>query len=289
MGHLLVRTGLAVLLGTLAPGVGGSWGQADPEQPAATHDQLLEQVRLQRERIGALERRIGELTSQRRDIVGTLRQMEATLANLRESLGASEPSRPPISGSALPADPLAAPAALMRELRAVYQAEMAGLGLETPAQRAEFAAKARLWARLTNRDLRGKRSWLVRLDDLAGVGQRGHVVRLTVLDESTGLPIGEAVDVGFPAKFLERFNRGSRSGRWVLTSIVIAKPTFNEHRTTPGVFEFPPYVGPMMEFDFELDWFSLSAWEPGQPVGQPTAESIEVAEPASPDQPAGGV
>lgn len=271
----LVRTGLLLLLGAMGPGASTAIAQDEVATPplATPSDALMEQIRLQRERIEVLERRVEQLLTERRGIEGSLRQIESALANLRAGLGTTETPRPLVSRAEVPSDPLASPASLMRELQTRYRTEMAGLGFETPVEREAFVSKALLWSRLTNRDLRGKRSWLVRLDDLASVGPRGHVVRMTVLDEATGLPIGEAVDVGFPAKFLERFARGSRSGRWVLTSIVIARPVFNELRTTPGVFEFPPYVGPMMEFDFDLDWFALSAWEPGEPVEPPVEEA----------------
>lgn len=279
MRHLPAHCLLALLVAIAAP---ARAQEQVPPPPAAPADALLEQIELQRDRITVLEARVEELLDQRRGLEGSLRQIESAIASLRAGLASSEAPRPIVSRAEVPADPLASPASLMRELQKQYRAEMAGLGFETPEERAAFAEKAQLWSRLTARDLRGKRSWLVRLDDLASVGPRGHVVRMTVLDETTGLPIGEAVDIGFPGRFLERFARGSRSGRWVLTSIVIARPVFNPLRTGPGVFEFPPYVGPMMEFDFELDWFSLSAWEPGDPVAPPAeaedAVPVEVLE-----------
>lgn len=248
-------------------------------QPTATPaDLLLEQIEAQRARIEALERRVTELTAERRQMAGTVRQIEGMLAGLRSGLEGEPAPRTPVGRAEVPSEALASPESLLRELRSRYAAHMAGMGLATDAERTAYAEKARLWARLTQRELRGKRSWLVTLGDLAPVGTQGHVVRMTVLDERTGFQIGEALDVGFPAKFLERFGRGSRSGRWVLTSIVIARPVFNESRITPGVFEFPPFVGPMMEFDFELEWFALSAWEPGQPVAP--AEEVQGADEA---------
>lgn len=301
MRDLLVRTGIAVLLGMLAPVADTAWGQnaAQPVQKASAQndpaqnapeqrapaDLMLEQLELQRDRIEALERRVSELTTERRNIASSLRQIEGMLANLRQELDTDSSPMPLIRRAETPSDALASPDSLLRELRSRYRTEMGAVVLDSDENLAAFTQKAVRWARLTNRELRGKRSWLVELEDLASVGQNGYVVRMTVLDESSGLPIGEAVDVGFPAKFIERYNRGSRSGRWVLTSIVIAKPVFNESRITSGVFEFPPYVGPMMEFDFELDWFSLSAWQPGDPVTPPEpVEEAPAAEPAA-DQP----
>lgn len=254
---------------------------AETEPAKSPADLFLEQIEAQRVRIEALERRVTELTGERRQMAGTLRQIEGMLANMRSGLEGEPTPRPPVGRAEIPSEALASPDSLLRELRGRYAAHMAGMGLATEAERAVFAQRAQLWARLTQRELRGKRSWLVTLDDLAPVGTQGHVVRMAVLDERTGLAIGEALDVGFPAKFLERYGRGSRSGRWVLTSIVIARPVFNESRVNPGVFEFPPFVGPMMEFDFELDWYALSAWEPGQPVAPPP--DLPADEPAPED------
>ncbi len=290
MRHLLGNTGIAVLIWALAPGVCIAQGQAEPTaQPAAPAELHLEQLEMQRQRIELLEQRVSQLTTERRNIAGTLRQIEGMLAGLRAEMDTDHSRSPMVMRAETPSDALASPASLMRELGIRYRAEMAGMAFATEAERGAFAKKAQLWARLTNRELRGKRSWLVTLNDLASVGARGYVVRMTVLDEATGLPIGEAVDIGFPTKFLERFERGSRSGRWVLTSIVIARPVFNESRVTPGVFEFPPYVGPMMEFDFDLDWYALSAWEPGQPIAppEPVEAPVDQASPGS-DQPAEG-
>lgn len=287
MRDRLVRTCLILLLGAVGTLAGAACGQDDatPEQLAPAN-LLQEQIEMQRERIEVLEQQLAELTSERRNVVSTLRRIEGMLAGLRQELDSGNTPAPAVLRAETPSDPLASPESLMRELQIRYRAAMAGLPLETEADRAAFAKQAQLWARLTNRELRGKRSWLVTLEDLASVGDNGSVVRMTVLDETSGLPIGEAVDIGFPAKFLERFSRGSRSGRWVLTSIVIARPVLNESRITPGVFEYPPFVGPMMEFDFDLDWYSLSAWKPGDPV-TPPEEVAPAAEPAEDQSPEG--
>ena len=287
MRNGLVRTVRVVLLGALGAVAGAACGQdttqpTNDQQQLAPADLLQEQLELQQDRIEELERRVTALTTERRNIASALRQIEGMIANLRQELDTGNAPAPLVMRAETPTDALGSPESLLRELRNRYRAEMAGMNLETEQERAAFTQKALRWVRLTNRDLRGKRSWLVELEDVASVGQNGYVVRMTVLDEASGLPIGEAVDIGFPAKFLERFKRGSRSGRWVLTSIVIAKPVFNESRVVPGVFEFPPYVGPMMEFDFELDWYSLSAWKPGDPVAP--AEDDAPADGAEGDQ-----
>lgn len=276
----------AVLMLGVAPVARSQEPAAQPtDQPTVTPADLLrEQIEAQRARIEALERRVTELTAERRQMAGTLRQIEGMLAGLRSGLEGEPAPRTPVGRAEVPSEPLASPESLLRELRSRYAAHMAGMDPATDAERTAYAEKARLWARLTQRELRGKRSWLVTLDDLAPVGTQGHVVRMAVLDERTGFQIGEALDVGFPAKFLERFARGSRSGRWVLTSVVIARPVFNESRVNPGVFEFPPFVGPMMEFDFELDWYALSAWEPGQPVSPPPELPADEPAPEEADQ-----
>jgi hypothetical protein len=250
------------------------------EENRALRDELEKQT----SRASRLEARVDQLLGERRALMGTLRQTENLISSLRHQLGATDAPPPARLMAQAPADPLASPASLLRELKSRYRVTMLNVPNETEAERAEYIKQLRLWCRQTNQKLRGKRTWLVKLEDMARLGKDALVVRMTVLDEGTGLPIGDSFDVQFPKRFQDQFNRGSRTDRWELTSLVIAKPVFNENHVSRGVFEYPTLIGPMVEFDFELNWEGLRAWEPAKP-DQPAEDAEppadESAEPNS--------
>ncbi|MEO1718163.1 MAG: hypothetical protein AAFR76_13755, partial [Planctomycetota bacterium] len=91
----------------------------------------------------------------------------------------------------------------------------------------------------------------------------------------------EAVDVEVPRLFIDRIENDPRYDRWLLTAVVIAAPRYNDERATRGVFEYPPFVGPYVDFDFELDWISLRGWREGQaePAEASGANGANGAEP----------
>ena len=240
---------------------------------------LRDELEKQTTRISQLESRVDQLLSERRSLMGTLRQTENLISNLRRQLGATDAPPQRRLMAQPPADALASPESMLRELRNQYRVNMLNVPNTTDAEKAEYIKQLKLWCRLTHQNLRGKRTWLVKLEDMARLGKDSLVVRMTVLDETSGLPIGEAFDVQFPKRFQDQFNRGSKTDRWEVTSIVIAKPAFNERHVKRGVFEYPTLVGPMVEFDFELNWQGLRAWEPS---AEPEAEEDQPAdEPAA--------
>ena len=275
MRVLMLPGSLLILMSLVTIGQAG----AQPRNQAELIEEnraLRDELEKQTSRVQRLEARVDRLLSERRGLMGTLGQAENLIASLRHRLGATDALVPPAPMAQTPTDPLASPDSLLRELKSQYRVTMLNVPRETQAERAEFVKQLRLWCRLTNQNLRGKRTWLVKLEDMASLGKNALVVRMTVLNEANGLPIGEAFDVQFPKRFYEQFKRGSISGKWELTSLVIAKPVFNEKRTERGVFEYPTLVGPMVEFDFELNWQGLRAWEPAAKPDQPKDE----AEPA---------
>ncbi|GAB5496337.1 MAG: hypothetical protein Phyf2KO_14170 [Phycisphaerales bacterium] len=258
--HRLILVVLAALLPCAA--------HAQPRTPAELIEEnraLRDELEKAHSRVAALEAEVDRLLAERRGIEGTLARAESLISSIRRSVGSTDIPRPPKTYAQIPDDPLASPASLLRELQSRYHVEMLGVPTTTDAEREDFVRRAKLWCRLTNENLRGRRTWLVTLDDLAPMGRDTYVVRMESQDPESGLPIGEPFDVQFPKRFLDQFERGTKSGKWEVTSIVIAKPVFNESRLTRGVFEYPTMIGPMVEFDFELNWQGLRAWTP-EPV-----------------------
>lgn len=255
---------------------------AQPRTPAELMEEnraLRDELERTRSRVAALESEIDRLLAERRGLEGTLARAESLISSIRRSVGATDQPPAPQRYAEVPDDPLASPASMLRELQSRYHVEMLGIPRKTEAERDDFIRRVQLWCRLTNENLRGRRTWLVTLDDLAPMGRDAYVIRMETQDAESGLPIGEPFDVQFPKRFLDQYERGTKSGKWEVTSIVIAKPVFNESRLSRGVFEYPTMIGPMVEFDFELNWQGLRAWTP-----EPEEDAEKKAQPETDDE-----
>ncbi len=276
-----MNRGVVILLGA-AIGLAGvrAAGQPtiSPRELKAENERLVQEMREARALIERLQGELSLLQNERRGLLARVRDAEQVLNALRLELEAGESGG---AGTGLavrapaPQDALASPASLLRELRNRYFETMRDVPDTTTAESAEYKQQVALWCRLTERELRGRRTWLVELDDLIPLRGGRAVARLSVIDEASGLPIAEAVDVEVPRRFIDRVENDPRYERWLLTTVVIAAPRYNADRATRGVFEYPPFVGPYADFDFELDWISLRGWREGQ--GEP-AEAAEATD-----------
>lgn len=268
----------------------GGQETVSPRELLAENDRLIRELRDVRALLERYEAELVALRNERRGLEIRVRDAESMLSGVRRELG-GEPADAPISpdhGRApVGADPLGSPAALLRELRNRYFEAVRDLPDATDADRESYRQQVALWCRLMNRELRGRRTWLVEFDDVVPLPDGRAVARMTLLDEPSGLLIGDPVDVAVPRKFAER---AGEDDRWLLTAVVIAAPAYSEQRLSRGVFEYPPFVGPYVEFDFELDWIALREWRPGQSstVEEPEAAEPGDAEPAVENAPAGG-
>jgi hypothetical protein len=236
----------------------GAAGQqtVSPRELLAENERLTAEVRQGRATIEQLESELSVLRNERRGLLARVRDAEQVLRSLRLELEAAsleEQSTGDVSRAPAPDDPLASPASLLRELRSRYFESMRGVPDSTAAERAEYKQRVALWCRLTNRELRGRRTWLVELDDLIPLRGGRAVARMSVIDEASGLPIADAIDVEVPRRFIDRVENDPRYERWLLSAVVIAAPKLNEDRATRGVFEYPPFIGPYVDFDFEID------------------------------------
>ena len=284
------RVGSAAAVGLALASGGTAFAQAPVNLRSLMEEntRLTEELRVARERVEALTAELAELKNERRGLESRVRDAELVLSALRRELaGPQTPIETSEPRAPIPTDALASPASLLRELRAKYYETMRSLPDSTPAEQAAYREQVALWCRLTERELRGKRTWLVEIDDLVPLARDRAVARLTVIDEQTGLQLGDPSDVAVPPKFVDRIESDTRFERWLLTTIVIATPSYNESRVTRGVFEYPPFVGPYVDFDFELDWVSLRGWQPGQiepagDAGEATDDAADDSVPAGP-------
>lgn len=261
---------LAGVLGTLAPC--GVLAQDGAPQPAAPDAIRAENVSLRAE--------VQRLRSALDEALRRLAAAEAALARLGVPLGTTTEDADPATVDA-PADPLASPASLLVELRRRYERDLAGGPTEAAARRAAVAA----WCKSIRAEMKGRRDWLVTIapvEQPGGSPSRPEAM-VRVYDEALLRPIGEAVRVRIPARHAAQVRSRPDQRLWTLTAAIAAAPRFEERRETEGIFNYPPFIGPFAEFEFELEWVSLTA-SPRTLPESPAAAPTETPPPA-PGQP----
>lgn len=211
-------------------------------------------------------------------LIETLREEVARLqAEVRELRGEDLPE----PRADVPLDPLASPASMTAELIRRYQRDLAHL-----PKNESFAEEAEAWCELTSRKIRGRRDWLISIDDLTPqISSRDSTARIRVFDPVSLLPIGEFQMVAVPARFASRVAAEPEAALWTLTAEVAADPTYNPARPTRGVFDAPTFVGPYIETGFTLEWVGITATDL-QPATTPPGEIAET--PPLPQPPAPG-
>jgi outer membrane murein-binding lipoprotein Lpp len=255
------------LVGALARGQ----PEADPRRQV---DRLATQVRDLTAQLAESQRHVERLQAERDELLARLRSADQTIAALRRGGGGgAAPARAPI-----PEDPSASPASLLAELHRRYQREVASLPTADAGDapgRAQHRRDTQRWCQQTARQLRAKAAWLVRLAGPRPGDAPEHVsVLVTVLDEASGLPIGDPFRSEIPQRIAQRIDRERRARRpddapWRATGLLIADPRFNPDRVEPGPYNTPPFVGLYVEFGFQIDWHSLTPADAPTATGEP--------------------
>lgn len=219
------------------------------------------QRELERARAGELERQVAKLLDELSRSSGPIPQSES---------GPSDPTPTSVPTNApIPADPLASPASLLAELQRRYAADLTPSDSSPTDPAAPLAADRRRqidqWCAEQSSLLQGPVEWRVRFTDFREAARRDYRARLTVIDPASGLPVGDSIDVAVPRTLADRLERELTLGRdpdkaplWTLVGALAAAPKLNPDRPTPGVFNHPAFVGPFVEFDFHLNWRSLT-------------------------------
>ncbi len=269
-------TGAAGLVG-IAAGVillaGMALGQSTPGEPVGTPAGGTPGVTPagargdDQETIAGLRK---ELEAARAEIAA-LRARVAELENGGNGAGDATAGRPVI-----PIDPLSCPPSMLVELKRRYERELGAYPIATASQRERLKEEARKWCRGIGRELRGKRVWLARIEDVRASeeGEReAFVAKVTALDEATRRPLGESVRVGLPARLADRVRAVERERRvgdpnvdpasqrpwaWEVTTLVSAAPVFDAERTEAGVFNSPAFVGRYVGFGMELEILAMT-------------------------------
>lgn len=190
-----------------------------------------------------------------------LEVLRQRLADAEERLSNLEPPRPPQYAEP-GADPFSSPTALFRELGRLYERELATLPRETQAEEREFSQAVEQWVREAPRRIRAERQWLVRIESVQreASAPRRFSGLISVVDPATGQAYGPARRMPLPPRMAQRVSESDEE-LWQADVTVIAAPSRNPARESVGVFNEPWFIGPQVEFGFDLEWRSLEPAE----------------------------
>jgi hypothetical protein len=282
---------IAALVMALAPGVPAV---AQPVAPAELRREI-ENLQVENQslanQVRVLTDQLATLQAEHAAALERLRTVEAENQFLREqgaqaappgAAAPTESTEPAATHAPIPEDPLASPASMLAELQRRYNADFGPpadpnmapspppIDTAAPPLTSALRKALDLWCVGQARELRGPIEWRVRFTGLRALDRSDYAAMLTVIDPATGLPIGDTLEVAVPRDQAERLARelGPTGGDvkaplWVLTGSIIARPRFSADRATAGVFNHPAFVGPYVEFGFELDWEAVALAPPG--------------------------
>lgn len=245
---------LALALFTFTPGALAQ-GERSPNDLRVENDRLKERIEELEGRLDAAQQRIDSL--------------ERTIQRLREQLrdrGPSptddtpaddEPSEPERETAPTPEDPFASPASMIVSLRDAYQEQFGARTIGDGRDREAYIRDVRGWARDAARDARGPITWPVRIVSIAE-DQRGPAVfTLEIIDESSGLPIGEPFELEVIGRNAVRLRDGANE-LWMMEGILQTEIEVDGQTPTPEVADDPSrFIGPFAIFTFDVAVRSL--------------------------------
>lgn len=274
MSQHVLRSSFLVLVGLLAP-----LAMAQDASPAelrreievlrmqnaeiaTERDQLLEQVSAMREQMIAISDKLDDALAQIKDLKS---QLAARPEPVQQDPEPTEPETiaAPPAQAPIPMDHLASPASLLRALSHAYEVRFPNPALETEQDRRRFETRVRKWTQDVAKTMRGQTKWRVLLTDITP-RRRGRETQamMTVLDPASGLAIGSPFLVEVPSRMALKLG-SEKEQVFDLTLMLVPAPIVNPKRIDRGVFEWPPFVGPMVDFAFDMDWLGLRRYEPG--------------------------
>ncbi|KAA0213122.1 MAG: hypothetical protein DYG94_13255 [Leptolyngbya sp. PLA3] len=265
---------------------------AQEETPA----ELRNEIALLRERVALLEAEREQVAeeleialAENKALSERLSAAEAKVASLEEQLAQRSTQATPVEpapGQApaptpeqvkpvetpkeapIPADPLASPASLFRSLRESWERSFAGLSLATEDARAEYQRRLGQWIDTVQRSMHGNTRWRLLISEIQpGLRNRDVTARFQVIDPGTGLPIGKSFQGTIPSRMYLKLDNVIEPQVWDVTLTLTPRPTMNTDRLSSGAFDYPPLIGPMVEFHFDFDWVGMKrVVEPGAPT-----------------------
>ena len=157
----------------------------------------------------------------------------------------------------LPDDALASPSTVLRELSKRYE-ERFGDEQSLTEDSQDVISK---WCRDVTIQLRGKREWIVSIGSVTRENRRLYTALFVVYDADTRRPISEPFRSSIPERFATRVETHREATLWRVSGLVIAEPKFTPDRIDPGVFNYPPLVGPFVEFAWRFVWYGIAPFE----------------------------
>ena len=248
----------------------------------AQDDESLNELRRDndrlRQRIDALEARLAEqerenllLRDEVERLLELVRELEDRAASPPPSTTApggapADPDEPPATPS-VDLGPLSSPPALLEALREHYTETLP----EPPAEQRDTPAyirDVRRWARAAEREFRGGVEWVIAVLDPNPATPDEAPIRFRVVDPATGAPLhDEHARLVFPRRAARTIHQNSGERYWIVRGAVEARPRVNVERTSPGLFDFPAYIGLYAEFEYSLDVRSIRPFRVGEGDG----------------------
>ncbi len=266
----------AILLICLA-GLIGAPDAIAQTSPGASPSELRRENDLLRERLHALEAAITQMQveiarltklveTQNELLIATRAELESERSRrmAAERNGGSapvmeqpppqhlEPESTPAPEIDLSQHPFAAPDALFEALQREYVATMGALPYETPEEREAYLREVRRWINQIKLHRRSAVEWLVELKSMNPLDAQLVDCEFQALWPKTGEPIGEPFMLELAGRDALRVLEDTAPSRWVISATFSAAPVLNESRLDRGVFNTPRFVGPFVEFDYEL-------------------------------------
>ncbi|MCH2161047.1 MAG: septum formation initiator family protein [Phycisphaerales bacterium] len=228
-----------------------------------TTDALLEREQLTA-RIADLE---AELSAARKRIA----ELKAEIANLKaggaSSSTGSPPAANPFADPALP--PMANPIRTFVEIRKDFADETEKDGQGDPGDagndtRKAYVKWAKNWIAGINKKYRKRIEWPVRVDEIRNWNTENSYITLTTLGPDGRLSIEDPFTVEISRRLADRIQRALTNRTkddpqyFMLNGVFVPRVSFNQGRLEQGPFNNPPFIGPMVEYNWTVDVSSIA-------------------------------
>jgi len=224
------------------------------------NDQLRERVRQLEARIKDLERENGTL--------------KLELERMRAAGKPGTPGNPGAPGSVptttdvVPLEtqaPMACPDALLAALQASYAKAFEGQTV-TEANKAQYIQDVRRWIRSSEREFKGSIDWVIRVDKENLPSKPEEPIPFWVIDPASGkLLHPKTVKSVFARSAASKILENTDITVWDAKGVLAATPITNADRAEQGMLDYPPYIGPFAEFQYELTIRSVLPHEDKKP------------------------
>ena len=239
----------------------------------AERDELLEHVTALRDEMISISSKL-EAALQEIEVLKKLLASKAE-SELIEKEEAPEPAPEVVEprSAPIPKDHLASPESLLRALVHAYEVRFPNPSLETEVDRKRFETRVRKWTQDVSKTMRGQTKWRVLLTDITP-RRRGRETQamMAVLDPASGLTIGTPFLVEVPSRMALKLG-SEKEQVFDLNLLLVPAPIVNPNRLVGGVFDWPRFVGPMVDFAFDIEWMGLRRYEPGAATSESKPEA----------------